>query len=102
MAESPAFTHLCHELEEATGLDRLEARGTVRIVLKAAGLSAKDVSNAQTAVAVTRLLPAELEQRGVPDAGAICESLARSLDSLPDAEIREDSPESVFGRMGSR
>jgi hypothetical protein len=36
MADSKAFTTLCEELERASSLDRLEARGTVRLALKQA------------------------------------------------------------------
>ena len=44
MANSTAFEWLCEQLETHTSLDRLEARGTVRLTLKEAGLEASRVS----------------------------------------------------------
>jgi hypothetical protein len=43
MAESKAFDFVCSELERRTSMTRLEARGTVRIALKDAGLAADTV-----------------------------------------------------------
>ncbi len=60
MATSTAFEWLCDELETKTTLDRLEARGTVRIALKQAGLEATSATAAQIAVVLTRILPEEL------------------------------------------
>ena len=47
MADSNAFTTLCEKLEQSSTLDRLEARGTVRLSLKQAGLEAASVSASQ-------------------------------------------------------
>ena len=44
MAGSSAFEWLCTALEESTTLERLEARGTVRIALKEAGLEPRTVA----------------------------------------------------------
>jgi hypothetical protein len=40
MADSPCFDRVCAALESETSLDRIEARGTVRLALKGAGLDA--------------------------------------------------------------
>jgi hypothetical protein len=47
MASANAFEWLCGCLESVTDLDRLEARGTVRIALKRAGLEVKMLSAEQ-------------------------------------------------------
>ena len=78
MADSKAFTTLCEELERASSLDRLEARGTVRLALKQAGLEANAVSASQLAVVVEKILPAELRTRGVDNPDALCGQLART------------------------
>jgi hypothetical protein len=100
MADSAAFDHACDMLEAETSLERLEARGTVRIALKEAGLNAKSVSPDQLAVVVEKLLPRELISRGVTDPNGACARLCEMLGGLeaPDAG---DAPESLFVRMGA-
>lgn len=99
MAESRAFDHVCETLEARTSLNRLEARGTVRLALKEAGLEPGSVTARQLSVVVERILPGELGARGIGDADAICRDLVHSLAVLPSAETAE-SPESIFGRLG--
>ena len=50
MADTAAFGWLCNELERVTTLNRLEARGTVRIALKQAGLESRSVTPDQMRV----------------------------------------------------
>jgi hypothetical protein len=52
MADSAAFEAACTRLEESGALDRLAARGTIRLVLKAAGLEPKGVTARELVVAV--------------------------------------------------
>ena len=99
MAESEVFDFVCEQLETQTLLDRLEARGTVRITLKQAGLEARSVSVQQMTVAVEKVLPAELESRGVEEGARVCSSIASGLASLEIAPST-DTPEAVFERLG--
>jgi len=99
MADSAAFELACELLERDTPLDRLQARGTVRLVLKAAGLEAQSVAPHQLAVAVANLLSRELESRGVPDADGFCAALRARLATLDTPEGAE-TPEAVFARLG--
>lgn len=99
MANSPAFDWLCEHLERATDLDRLEARGTVRIALKSAGLSAGSVTTEQMRVVVEKVLPGELVARGVEDADQKCAQLASGVSTV-DAGGVSDSPDEVFKRLG--
>ena len=101
MADSEAFERVCSQLERETSLERLEARGTVRLVLKQAGLEAGSVTSAQISVAISKLLPGELVARGIEDAEAVCTSLVSGLSSLHE-EVRGDTPESVFQRLGGQ
>jgi hypothetical protein len=71
--ESPAFLAACETIVERTGMAAALVRGTVRLALREGGLSDEAVSAAQ--LTVERLL-------GVEDAA------------------REDSPETVFARLG--
>ena len=100
MADSPAFVHACSELENATEFNTLEARGTVRLALKQAGLGAGHVTGAQLAVVMRQLMPHELEKRAVPDPASVCEQLAASLKSARlDEGAAGESPEAVFARL---
>jgi hypothetical protein len=101
MAGSQAFEWLCQAIEADTSLARLEARGTVRIALKEAGLEAGTVTPAELAVVVAKVLPHELRQRGVTNEVALCSRLSaglRSLDFGPAPEA--DTPDAIFRRLG--
>lgn len=99
MADSSAFTTLCEELESSSTLDRLEARGTVRLALKQAGLEASQVTASQLVVVVEKILPGELRTRGIDDADSVCNQLGSVLKAMPDEDGGE-SPEAVFKRLG--
>ena len=99
MAESVAFETACTCLEQATSLDRLAARGTIRLAAKQAGFEPKTVSPQQLGVVVKKLLPAELASRGIADPDALCATIARALEGLASGPSAE-SPEAVFQRLG--
>jgi hypothetical protein len=99
VSESRAFSYACEELERATSLDRLEARGTVRLALKQAGLEASSVSPLQMGVVLGELMPAELASRGIDDAVGVCAAIRGGIDALPE-EAAADAPEAVFARLG--
>jgi hypothetical protein len=99
VADSAAFELVCEELEQRSSLGRLEARGTVRLALKQAGLDAAKVMVQQMTVVLREVLPRELETRGLGDPASLCEALAERLSGLDlDADIG-DTPEAVFGRL---
>lgn len=103
MAES-IFEFVATGLQEATELDKLEARGTVRIALKEAGLDARGVTKDQMAVMLRRTMPKELASRGVDAPESVCESLVSALKSFTPADTGHaaESPEDVFRRLGGR
>lgn len=102
MADASVFDWVCERLEEATCLDRLEARGTLRIALKAAGLEARTATRDHMRAVLTRLLPAELGSRGVDDGEAVCARLAEALATARVAEPASggDTPDAIFARLG--
>jgi len=102
MAADTVFEFVSEKLEQATDLDRLEARGTVRLALKQAGLDAKMLTAMQMNVVLEKVLPDELSARGVDQPGAICSNLVRGLKSFRGASpsADESSPEAVFKRIG--
>jgi hypothetical protein len=100
MASATAFDWICAELERLTSLDTLEARGTVRLSLKRAGLEARSASPDQLSVVVSRVLVRELQARGIESADQVCETLAIGLKSQGPASSAGESPEEVFKRLG--
>ena len=99
MAEESIFDFLCGELERESSLDRLEARGTVRIAIKQAGLDPHTAMPQELAVVVQKVLPGELSARGIDDADAICAALAKRVSEQNAGEVRE-TPEAIFARLG--
>jgi hypothetical protein len=101
MADSAAFDWTCSEIEGRTSLDRLEARGTVRLALKDAGLEARTVTADQMKVVLERVLPKELASRGIQDGERICAELMPEIAAL-DAGPGAETPDAVFARLGNR
>ena len=99
MSEARSFTHVCETLEGRTQLDRLQARGTVRLALKQAGLDPGAVTIREMSVVVERILPAELRSRGVASPDSLCDELRASLAALPREQVGE-TPDVVFERLG--
>ena len=96
-----AFEWTCEQLEAATDLNRLEARGTVRIALKSAGFDARHVSGPEMAAVLRRVMPEELTSRAVGSADAVCERLAVGAEALGlEAGEGAESPEAIFARLG--
>jgi len=102
MAGSTAFEWVCTALEESTTLERLEARGTVRIALKEAGLEPRTVTAAEMRVVAQKVLPRELRQRGVQNESALCDRLVSGLQVLETQSggAGADTPDAIFRRLG--
>ena len=100
LADSPAFDWVCSELERRTALDRLEARGTVRLALKQAGLDGQALTPDQLKVVLEKVMPKELGMRGVEDADGVCQALAGEALGIDAGPSRGDeTPEAVFQRL---
>jgi len=97
------FDSLCEELERATGLDRLVLRGTVRLALKSVGLDAAALTKRHVELVAEKILPAELEKRGVADAARLCASVLGRI-AVSEGEGRDDSesPDAIFRRLAAR
>jgi hypothetical protein len=89
-------------LERHTRFNRLEARGTLRLALKAAGLELESVTAEQMQVVFEKLMPGELQKRDVNDATVVCAAVAKEIASVRVAPEADDSDDldSVFGRLG--
>ena len=99
--DAPLFDLAAERLEHHAGFDRLEARGTLRLALKAAGLNAKSVTAGQLCVVFEKVMPGELENRGVSDAAVACRTVIDDLvnaQTLPD--LASSTPiDEIFGRL---
>jgi hypothetical protein len=102
MANARAFDWICEQIEQRSSLSRLEARGTVRLALKKAGLDAATVKPQQMGVVLEKVLPAEFESRGVEGGAEICAALKPHLAQLSDDAASVDAPEQVFARLGGQ
>jgi hypothetical protein len=95
------FDFVSEELERLSSLEKLEARGTVRLALKAAGLDARTVTTEQMVAMLEKVMPAEMRARGVENGEQICATLVAGVKAshpaagVPDAE----SPEAIFRRL---
>jgi hypothetical protein len=96
------FDIAAESLEGHTDMDRLAVRGTLRIAVKEAGLYPEKLTLPQLRVIFEKLMPKELEARGVSDAAAVCtatmDEIARSANTI-DTESSA-SPDDIFKRLG--
>jgi hypothetical protein len=97
MADSAAFDLVCDLLRQHTTFSEIEARGTVRLALKALGQNPKTVGRSEIMHAVGSTLQPELTARSVADAAAVCRKL---LDGLAALDPKEQSPYEIFSRLG--
>lgn len=94
------FDVVTEAMEAESSFSRLEARGTMRIALKNAGLDADAIQPEQMRVVLERILPKELAARGIETPEALCDRLVRVVDvaAQTGAFARVDAPEDVFRR----
>ena len=98
---APVFDLVAEELERRTDLEKLEARGTVRIALREAGLDPRSVTAEQMIVMLERVMPNEIEARGIQNADSICAGLIAALKNahLGESGIDSEPPEAIFRRL---
>lgn len=103
MAET-IFDLAAEKLEIHSDLDKLEARGTLRLALKAAGLEANTLTIRQLEVVLEKIMPGELERRGVWQPDDVCRSVATDVKAQAGhrgSAPSEADPEAIFRRLGS-
>ncbi len=94
------FDHVADQIIKHTSLAKLEARGTLRIAVREAGLDARSITAGEMAVVLQRVMPKEFDARGIEDASGICEQIVASLADGDFEEASGESPEAVFARLG--
>lgn len=98
MADAAAFEFVCDQLEKLTKMTRLEARGTVRLALKEAGLAPATVRPLEMQVVLQKVMPRELGARGIAGGDGVCQTLSAGIGKLKD-DAGEQTPEAVFSRL---
>lgn len=100
---SELFDIGAESLERRSSLDRLQARGTLRIAIKNAGVNLETLSLRELEVVLEKVLPHELESVGIENGKEICSALRQDLnrDGAASAE-GEPTPsiQDVFDRLG--
>ena len=99
MADSPVFEWLSNAIVETTPLSTPEARGTVRLALKDAGLDPKTLDQRQAHVVIRQLLPKEFQVRGIEEPEARCQELESRLEAEAPRMQDGATPEAVFERL---
>lgn len=99
MADSLVFESTCELFEAETGLDRIVARGTIRIALKEFGLDPRTVTSEQMEAILLKVLPERLSRLGVEALDGLCERVADGVKALPAPGRETDSLDAVFDRI---
>jgi hypothetical protein len=100
---STVFEWACAELEKSTTMSRLQARGTLRLVLGNAGLDIETLTGRQFRVVAAKLLAKELRARAIADADTICADLQQiPVEVEAGAGLLHQTPEDVFKRLGRK
>ena len=102
MSSSYLFEWLCAELGKRTELGLPQSRGTVRLALKSAGIELRTLDKRQVLVLVERVLPHELQVRGVGDAAVLCAAISSSLRALQLPTVVPEAAEAIFARLGRK
>ena len=99
--DAALFDFAANSLQLHSPFDRLEARGTLRIALKAAGLAPNNLTESQLQVVFEQVMPGELDSRGVSDVTAICAAVIADLESVRGAAADDSvtSPDDIFRRL---
>ena len=79
-----------------------QTRGTVRLALKDAGIELRTLNKTQAMVLVERVLPHELQLRGVANAPALCAGICQSLGTLWHEQATPETAEAIFARLGRK
>lgn len=86
-------------LEERTPLNRLEARGTVRLALREVGLEPAKLTQQHAIAVVEKCLPQALQSRGVADVREVCAVIVAALRASEAGAGDAVRPETLFERL---
>ncbi len=99
MADNEFFDYMSAEIEKETGLARLAARGSLRLVLKDAGLDVDTVTPEQLSIVMEKLMPEKLRRQGIKEEAKVSSKLAEAARSFSPKDPTPESAASVFKRL---
>ena len=102
MAGSAVFEWAAALIENNTSMTRLQARGTLRLVLGSAGLDLATLTGRQMRVVAAKFLPKELKARAVTNVDQLCAALSVIPPDIEAASGLLQTPEIVFARLGRK
>jgi len=97
--DTDPFTIVSDRLCELSSLDRLEARGTIRLGLKKAGVDVGCFGLDDLEAVFAKIMPEELAARGCTDPRAICDGILKSLDGQVP-QTATGSRDEIMRRLG--
>ncbi len=102
--DATLFDFAAERLEHHTSFSQLEARGTLRIALKVAGLDPSTFTAGQLCVVFEKVMPGELDSRGVSDVRDVCAAVLADLACAGGAaaDASATSPDEIFRRLADR
>lgn len=99
-AGASLFDAAADALEAHCELDRLAARGTLRLLLKEAGFDPKAIVRDELIKVLEALLPGALGERGVGESDAVLAAVLGAVQRAEDVESNGERPERIFARLG--
>jgi hypothetical protein len=102
LSDSPIFELVCEEVEREARLTRLEARGTVRLLLKEVGLDPQFVTKGAAILAADRFLVPALRARRVAEPERVKAAVLQALVATELENTDDDDPEAIFSRITLR
>jgi hypothetical protein len=101
--DTTIFDFAAERLKHHAEFDRLAARGTLRIALKAAGLEPNNLTGAQLQVVFEKVMPGELESRGINNVPDVCAAVLSDLARAGGAAAvaSATSPDDIFRRLAN-
>lgn len=98
MVESPVFSWVAERLEIRSKMTRLQARGTLRRLLKDAGLDGETLTRSEWQHVARQMLAESLRKQGI----TAVDDLVKQLLSIPEeiGKAKGDSALEIFRRLG--
>ncbi|MEM6531075.1 MAG: hypothetical protein AAF654_00560 [Myxococcota bacterium] len=98
-----AFDIAADELEAQTELNRLQARGVIRLMLKDAGFDASEAASNTLRIVVAQTLPGKLETHGISatQGAQVAEAVCDALKASPAKNELNRGLEAMLDRLES-
>lgn len=96
------FDVVADALEANSALSRLEARGTVRLVLREAGLEPAQLTQQYAVALAEKMLPGALRDRGIDAPDRVCAAVVGAVRASRAGAEDAHRPETLFERLQAK